>query len=400
MENLTLFFNRVKELSFWQRLFSWSSVKRLSYDAFEEFRNLQRDLLSVRQHAEGLGKQRDSLSAEKSNLGEKISEHKNLLNGKDEEIRHLRIKLTEFSDIIATQGKAISRLEADAPQRARDFDEKIARLNQLQDSLEKEQRALHENILAEQRKSFEMMKQKWIVHETSVKTKLKSLCQKHQVCYMESVPFRGSPDNTLQICGEYVIFDAKSPASDDLKNFPKYIKTQTEQVRKYVIQENVKKEVFLVVPTNAIHLVEELHINMGDYQVYIISGDALEPVILSLKKLEEYEFVNQLSPDERDNICRVIGKFAHTTRRKIQVDQFFAAECLNLLARYHNDLPPDILAQVIAFEAVEKLNPPVEKTAKQISARELQARHQGLSAEAGIREIAIPKTMEEMKNLQ
>ena len=47
----------------------------------------------------------------------------------------------------------------------------------------------------------------------------------------------------------------------------------------------------------------------------------------------EYEFAEKLSPEERDNICRIIGKFAHTTKRRIQIDQFFANEFLDTLSK-------------------------------------------------------------------
>ncbi len=68
---------------------------------------------------------------------------------------------------------------------------------------------------------------------------------------------------------------------------------------------------------------------MADYNVYIITKDSLEPIIIALKKIEEYEFADKLSPEERDNICRVIGKFAHTTKRKIQIDQFSLTSSLS-----------------------------------------------------------------------
>ena len=65
---------------------------------------------------------------------------------------------------------------------------------------------------------------------------------------------------------------------------------------------------------------------MGDYNVYIISKEAIEPIIISLKKTQDFEIVEKLSPEERDDICRIIGKFAHTTKRRIQIDQYFADE--------------------------------------------------------------------------
>ena len=48
---------------------------------------------------------------------------------------------------------------------------------------------------------------------------------------------------------QLIVFDAKSPANDDLSNFPKYIKTQTENLKKYAKHDNVKKDLFLVIPS-------------------------------------------------------------------------------------------------------------------------------------------------------
>ena len=259
---------------------------------------------------------------------------------------------------------------------------------------------MHSERVEEQKESFEKMKRQWNEHETTVKQSLKMICQNHFIKYVDQVPFHGNPDNTIEICDEYLIFDAKCPSNDDLTNFPKYIKAQTETLKKYVSQDKVKKDIFLVVPTNTIHTIAQLNYNMGDYNVYIITKDSLEPIILSLKRIEDYEFVNQLSPEERDNICRVIGKFAHTTKRKIQIDQFFATEFLELLVRCKNDLPEDILKQVIEFEKAERLNPPSEKKAKQILTKELQDKHDSINAEAGMREVVIPLNFEEMKNLE
>ena len=54
--------------------------------------------------------------------------------------------------------------------------------------------------------------------------------------------------------------------------------------------------------------------------VFIVTKDSLEPIILSLKKIEDYEFADKLSPEERDNICRVTdGTFSHA--KQIQIDE-------------------------------------------------------------------------------
>lgn len=137
---------------------------------------------------------------------------------------------------------------------------------------------------------------------------------------------------------------------------------------------------------------------MADYNVYIVTIDVLEPLILTLKKIEEYEFVNQLSPEERENICRVIGKFAHMTKRRIQIDHFFARQFLDILTKCETDLPGEILEKVIEFEQSEKLNPPQEKRAKQILTQTLETDSGKIQKEAEAKAIIFPTSLQ--KNLK
>jgi hypothetical protein len=224
------------------------------------------------------------------------------------------------------------------------------------------------------------------------------ICEKHTIEYLDKVPFKGSPDNTIKLCDEFIIFDAKSPSSDDLQNFPMYIKSQTESVKKYIKEESVRKDIFLVIPSNTVDVIESFSYNMADYRVYIVTLDVLEPPILNLKRIEEYEFVNQLSPEERENICRIIGKFAHMTKRRIQIDQFFTWEFLEILTKCQADLPKEIIDKVIEFERSEKLNPPQERRAKQILTKDLESDNEKTQKEAAAKGIAFPSTLQ--KNLK
>ncbi len=120
-----------------------------------------------------------------------------------------------------------------------------------------------------------------------------------------------------------------------------------------------------------------------------------EAVILSLKKIEEYDLAEKLSPEDRDSICRIIGKFAHTAKRRIQVDQFFQEEFIEIVLKSQKDLPDDLQKQVIEFEKSEKLNPPTEKRAKLISIDELQKKHDEIKTETQIRKISLPESEKE-----
>jgi hypothetical protein len=276
----------------------------------------------------------------------------------------------------------------------------IESTNTLQESLTKEKERLNDERVKETEDRLEKMKWTWGEHEKDVENHLQLICRNNVIKYINQEDFphpRNKPDNSIEIMDQLIVFDAKSPANDDLSNFPKYIKLQTESLKKYAKHDDVKKDLFLVIPSNTMQVINQFTYNIGDYNVYIITKDALEPIILSLKKIEEYEFADKLSPEERDNVCRIIGKFAHTTKRRIQIDQFFAEEFLDTLNKAGTQLPRDILKSVIDFENAEKLNPPMEKRKKQILTNDLKDKSEEIKKEIELRNIPEITTQIEFK---
>ena len=344
---------------------------------------------------------------------EKISELEQSHSAKDEIIKNLQnttdllnAKLSSFDQTktektqIAERLKLIevernnlknenTKLNQEEENRNETLRTSVESTNTLQDSLKTEIARVNDERVKETEEKFEKMKLTWGKHEKEVENHLRKICNNHVIDYIsqEDFPHAGNkPDNSIEIMDQLIVFDAKSPANDDLSNFPRYIKLQTENLKKYAKHDNVKKDLFLVIPSNTLSVINQFTYNIGDYNVYIITKDALEPIILSLMKIKEYEFADKLSPEQRDNVCRVIGKFAHTTKRRIQIDQFFAEEFLDILQKAKK-LPSDILENVIQFENAEKLNPPMEKRKKQILTKDLKEKSDQIKKEIAIREI-------------
>jgi len=377
-DNLKNFFEKIKELNFWQRIFRWKSIKILSYDAFNEFKNIAQKIENLSLDIE----QRNNriIDLEKSN---------EVLKTKVEEIQKLENKITNLENEITRLGnqkteleKKVTQFEQTEESRTLEYQKNIVAVNTVKKGLEDDRQKLHDDRIKEKEEEFEKMKETWKNHQDNVENTIKNICKNHFIEYVNEVPFKGNPDNTIKIADEYIIFDAKSPANDDLNNFPKYLKIQTETVKKYINQEGVKKDIFLVIPSNTYEVIKQFSYNLGDYNTYVVSIDSLEPIILSLKKIEDYEFAEQLTPEERENICRIIGKFAHTAKRKIQIDYFFSYQFLEILTKCKADLPEDIMKSVIEFEKAEKLNPPQEKRAKQILTNDLIKESEQLAIEA------------------
>ena len=384
-DNLKRFFDLVKTIGFWQRLFGWKSIKAVSYEAYEEFRRISDQIEDLNRE---IGEQKTNIAEiETKNeiQGSRLEDSRVSIQKLEEKIRFMEQDQQRLNEEKTELTSRIAKYEQSEETRKITYEKNVNAVNTIRASLENERQQLKEEQLREKEEMFEKLKQTWKDHESLVESAVRGICSRYIIEYMEEVPFRGKPDNTIRIAGEFVILDAKSPASDNLNNFPAYLKAQTEQVKKYIKNENVKKDIYLVIPSNTIDVVEQYVYNMGDYNVFLVTLDSLEPIILSLKKIEEYEFAEQLSPEERDNICRIIGKFAHTTKRRIQLDGFFSYQFLEILTKVKTELPRDIYDMVVEFEKAEKLNPPQEKRAKQILTEDLIAESEKLGIEAKAR---------------
>ena len=329
-EKIALFFERIKSTTFWDRVlpWRWRSVRTLSYEAYSEYKQLME---SLAKNVGDLEQGRTSIATlrqENEQLKVNNAKWEKDLTSKQSEIARLQEKIERMVQEIA----GLEESEANV---LKQYEHKMATLDGTQKRLEEERAQEKEQQHQVEIQRMESLKKNWQLHQQLVKETIKRICQKHVVEYVEKVPFKGNPDNTIKICDEYLVFDAKGPAKDDLDGFYSYVRSQAEGLQKYAKQENVKKEMFLVIPSNTVHVIEEFSFNMADYNVYVVTVEALEPIILALRKLEEYEFVDQLTPDERDDICRIIGKFAHTAKRRIQIDNFFSLQFLEILTKCH-----------------------------------------------------------------
>ena len=467
-ENLRRFFERIKNVGFFERIFSWKSIVSLGYDAFGEYQRLltraqekdaeisglviknreltqnmeyqqqqvtrlQKDLSSEQQKSQSLHekiteKEREratiaeaqvnnedhilrlkgemvTLAAKNEELQVRINERENIAGGlvaadkkNQQAIAQLKEDLSAFqgnydqlnSRFIEAQ-KTIAELRLKEEERIREHDARVTGLMTLRKQLEDDRLRVQAERDEEIRSEFAAMEQTWKKHEEGVEQSLRAICQRHTIdyCDKEKFPYNGKPDNAVVILDQFVIFDAKSPKNpDELTNFPLYIKSQAEAAKKYLKGPDVRKEIFLVVPANTVEYLDEFHYDLVDVHVYIVTHDCLEPLILALRKIEEYEFAEKLSPEDRESICRVIGKFAHATKRRIQIDNYFSGEFIELLQSCDH-LPDEIKTKVLEIELAEKMNPPIEKRKKKIPIQELEHDVKVIGKEAEAREIDV-----------
>ena len=407
LDNLKTFLNQIKAISLFDRLFRWRRVKEMYADALVDLQRVQMaldhfgerngtlslansglskdvDLARIKiadletslklsmQKAEFLSADNTDHRENSAEISETLKQVSSRKNALEIELERLSINynnLEEQRDLLKYQN---TQLLTEEDMRRSKHEQDINTLNAIREKIQKDRDAEVELLHQQEMSRLEDQKSNWKIHEDDVRQSLRTICLKHNIDYVEKAPFKGEPDNLLKIANEYVVFDAKSPKGDDLNNFPIYLQKQTEEVKKYSRQENVKRWLFFVIPSNCYTVIRKSVYNLSDYDVFIVTKDALEPIIVSLKKIEEYELVDQLSPLERENICRIIGKFAHLSKRRIQIDLYFIRQFLELAYKSEAEIPPDILEEVKDFEKAEMLNPPLEKRSKAISVSELE----------------------------
>ncbi|MDA8937956.1 hypothetical protein N9H23_02355 [Flavobacteriaceae bacterium] len=356
---------------------------------------LKKSNLNIDQNNSRIIELEKNLSFKESSIKE-LERQRDLLNVQLKSFDELKTKNTELETSLKSVSEQRNelknintKLSNQEEKRVLDSKKEIEALITLKQSTEDEKQANNNLRVREKEEEFEKMKSQWVKHEKDVENYLKEICRNYVIKYVGQEEFphpRNKPDNSIEIMDQLIVFDAKSPSNNNLENFPKYIKDQTENLKKYAKYDNVKNDLFLVIPSNTLNVIDQFSYKIGEYNVFIVTKDALEPIILSLKKIEEYEFVDKLSPEERDNVCSVIGKFAHTTKRRIQIDNFFQREFLSTLDKAKK-LPREILESVIEFENAEKLNPPIEKRKKTIFTKDLKDQVNDIEKDMEMRNI-------------
>ncbi|HMK45055.1 MAG TPA: hypothetical protein VK436_00360 [Methanocella sp.] len=440
---LVIYFEQVKTLGFFARLFSWKKFLATSFEAYREygrlaakldgitteFRALEADNRSYRERsmkmetdyefakaaAEKYAVSSRDNDSEISRLTELNWVKELKIDELNETIRKLDQKSTELAESItknelevgrsreyedknakrihelesetaiirsdkARQAEEIVRLEkkiaemeqVEVQRRVR-YDENVVQLNALKQLLDNDRLKMEEQLRSGTGLKFEEMSHTWHTHEIDVKERLRGICQACGVEYVgkENAPFGKKTYSTIRICDDLVIFDAVVPLNEDLSTFREHVRLQAEASRIYAIEDGVYKQVFLVVPTNTITFVDAYHM-MSNYDVHVVTIDNLRLVVGQLKRINDYHLLGRLSPDDRDNISRVIGKLIYISKRRILMDSQICAETNSILNSCSGSLPASISSKALEYENSERLSPSMDKRDGAISADDLR----------------------------
>ena len=199
----------------------------------------------------------------------------------------------------------------------------------------------------------------WQNWEATVENRIRLICDDNTLKYIsqEDYPSSKKPDNSIEIANQFIIFDAKSPKSHDKLNaFKTTITLSINKMDKYSGDKtlDVSKDMYLVLPQVAIDIFDSKY-NKGDYTVHVVGLDALEPIILSLSKLQNYFTADKLTPEEKENLSRYIGTSNNMLKRVSFINNK-VSEAINEHVIKSDYLPKDIAEKSKEHEKGHQLN--------------------------------------------
>jgi hypothetical protein len=210
--------------------------------------------------------------------------------------------------------RQIQEFEANEKRKDKEFNDRLQKLEAAKISLEEERQRVIREDEDRRRKELEERDRMWNDHENSVVSILTDLCKTplfNFTAYSNTnLPdgFDGSlkPDFMIDFLGQYVIFDAKVSKSKSLQT---YVNDQVKKtVDKVKDNDRIYKSIFLVVPSSALCELKSHHYQSEGYSVFVVSPEALPPILASLKRITMYEFAEQMDPQQRENIIQMVAE--------------------------------------------------------------------------------------------
>jgi len=209
----------------------------------------------------------------------------------------------------------LAKFRAEQKRREADFQDRISKLDSAKNSLEEEKIRIRREDEERQSQVLIQRDKMWSEHETNVIAQLNDLCKLPEYTFNtfsntdlpEGFDGKLKPDFMVEFLEQYVIFDAKSSKSDNLQT---YISDQVKKTAaKIQSNEKIYSAVYFVVPTEAINTLKKRHFYEQGYSFFVISPEAIAPILASFKKIQTYEFAEQMDPQERENITSLIAEF-------------------------------------------------------------------------------------------
>lgn len=252
--------------------------------------------------------------------------------------------------------REVASFKANEANLKKEHDKKLQEANSMKESFEEEKKRIRHEDEERQKHQEEERDRLWAEHENNVIATLSGLCKQPQFsfpCYdNNNLPqgFHGKlkPDFLVEFLGQYIIFDAKVSKASNLQV---YISEQVKKTAQKVKGEDqIYPKIFLVVPTIAAQELKKTSFYEEGFHFFVVTPEALEPILASLKHIESYEFAEKMDPMERENIIDLIAQFDFHISFRNAVDSALIEHGLDALGKSEK-MDVELLKEVAAKKA-------------------------------------------------
>ena len=283
----------------------------------------------------------------------KISKERDELAGKHETVsiektelqsarKYLEKELGETKDVLV-------RHTSEEVRKQKEFEERIHKLASAEKALEDERQRIRREDEEKQTNILEEQTRIWNDHEQMVLSRLRETCQKpaigftvHENANLPSFFTKLKPDAVIPFLGQYVVFDAKKS-----KSIRTYIPEQVKSTaRKYQGLPEIYSTVFFVVPANELSELKTLSFVEEGFSFSVISPEAIEPILMSLRKISEYDTIADFDPQDRETIVNLIANYDRHISLQNAANILLTRESIGLM-NSKESLHPEIRKEIV-----------------------------------------------------
>ncbi|HUT65708.1 MAG TPA: hypothetical protein VMZ05_06115 [Spirochaetota bacterium] len=296
----------------------------------------------------------------------------NQLQGKNEQLQdensRLESQMESRSRQISELEKKLADYEANEAQNRQNTERKITELDNARKALEEERQRVLEDEKRAREEEEKNRTRIWALHEDNAKTLMRETCQKSEISLPtfdntnlpDGFDPKFKPDFMVQLLGQYVIFDPKSSQSQSLQT---YIKTQVQATAKKIRSSDsfsdIYKTVFFIIPSIGLQELRETHYVEQGLSFFIIALEAFEPIVRTLKRLEDYDLADKYDPQERENIVNVLATYDQHIRQQNATNILTTIRGLKVMSE-KSTIPEDVVQAIESRRAqlrIEQLSP-------------------------------------------
>ena len=158
MNKLSLFFESVKTVSLWKRIFSWSAVRSLSYDATEEYAIILKELQNYKERLANLEKTTGADAERISALEDKLQSATVAYTKLNSDSTAIKEKFSAATSELQKCKEELAKMKNSELTKTETYHKNVDRLNNAYAELKEEKQRVNDTRVEEKELEFENKK--------------------------------------------------------------------------------------------------------------------------------------------------------------------------------------------------------------------------------------------------